>query len=105
MMNKTIAILIIIASVIVASCVTTMAESLPSHIVSAKVDEDILSENYVNGDAAVIVGVVIEYGSIFSSNKKRILFSDMQVPGCDVVRYEYFPSIRGDYRKIIFYCR
>ena len=105
MMNKTILIFIVITSIIVASCVTAMAESLPSHIVSARVDEDILSENYVNGDAAVIVGVVIEYGSIFSSNKKRILFSDMQVPGCDVVRYEYFPSIRSDYRKIIFYCR
>ena len=105
MMNKTIAILIIIASVIVASCVTTMAESLPSHIVSAKVDEDILSGNPINGDVAVIIGVVIEYGSIFSSNKKRILFSDMQVPGCDVMRYEYFPSIKSDYQKIVFYCR
>ena len=105
MMNKTILIFIIIASIIVASCVTAMAESLPSHIVSAKVDEDILSGNPINGDVAVIIGVVIEYGSIFSSNKKRILFSDMQVPGCDVVRYEYFPSIKADYRKIIFYCR
>ena len=105
MMNKTILIFIVIASVIVASCVTAMAEQLPSRVLSMTVDELITDGNIKSRYIADIRGVVIDFGTFFSSNKKRIMFSDIQLDDCDVMRYKYFPPTSASERKIVFYCR
>lgn len=102
MMNKTILIFIIIASIIVASCVTAMAEPLPSRVLSMTIDELITGGNIKSSDIADIRGVVIDFGTVFSANKKRIMFSDIQLDDCDVVRYDYLPPTNASARKIVF---
>lgn len=106
MMNKTILMFVIIASIIVASCVTAMSEPAPSHMVYAVIDSVIIDKKNSSGDLYDIVGVVVDTGSFFSSRKKEIMFADIKMDNCDVVRYSYIPETYSDTRqKIVFYCR